>query len=72
MIVSIDEPDPNKYFGGDVSAPVVGQTISIYDEVKILMKNPFLTLSSNENLVTNSKYLKKMIFFYLLEVEQNI
>ena len=25
MIVSIDEPDPNKYFGGDVSAPVVAR-----------------------------------------------
>ncbi len=25
MIVTIDEPDPNKYFGGDVSAPVVGK-----------------------------------------------
>ena len=25
MIVSIDEPDPNNYFGGDVSAPVVAK-----------------------------------------------
>ena len=40
MIVSIDEPDPNKYFGGDVSAPVVGNYLNL-DEVKIPMKNPF-------------------------------
>ena len=30
------------------------------------MKNPFLTLSSNENLVTNSKYLKKNDIFLSL------
>jgi cell division protein FtsI/penicillin-binding protein 2 len=23
MVVSIDEPDPNNYFGGDISAPIV-------------------------------------------------
>ena len=30
------------------------------------MKNPFLSLSSNENLVTNSKYLKKNDIFLSL------
>ena len=30
------------------------------------MKNPFLNLSSNENLVTNSKYLRKNDIFLSL------
>ena len=24
MVISIDEPDPNNYYGGQVSAPIVG------------------------------------------------
>ena len=36
MIVSIDEPDPNKYFGGDVSAPVVGKLSKFMMRLKYL------------------------------------
>ena len=36
MIVSIDEPDPNKYFGGDVSAPVVGKLSKFMKRLKYL------------------------------------
>ncbi len=36
MIVSIDEPDPNKYFGGDVSAPVVGRLSKFMMRLKYL------------------------------------
>ena len=36
MIVSIDEPDPNKYFGGDVSAPVVAKMSKFMKRLKYL------------------------------------
>ena len=36
MIVSIDEPDPNRYFGGDVSAPVVGKLTKFMKRLKYL------------------------------------
>ena len=36
MIVSIDEPDPNKYFGGDVSAPVVARMTRFMKRLKYL------------------------------------
>ena len=36
MIVTIDEPDPNKYFGGDVSAPVVSVMAEFLERLKYL------------------------------------
>ena len=36
MIVSIDEPDPNNYFGGEVSAPVVARMTKFMKRLKYL------------------------------------
>ena len=36
MVVTIDEPDPNKYFGGDVAAPVVAKISQFMKRLKFL------------------------------------
>ena len=36
------------------------------------MKNPFLNLSSDENLVTNSKYLRKNDIFFISQGRSKI
>ena len=36
MIVTIDEPDPNNYFGGDIAAPVVIEMSNFMKRLKFL------------------------------------
>ena len=36
MVVTIDEPDPNNYFGADVAAPVVAKMSQFLKRLKRL------------------------------------